>query len=108
MKLNNLKNLRKNLKITQKELAKELSITRSAYNHYELGNYEPDIKTLIKLANYFNVSVDYIVGHQTKNQLQLGYLNEDKKNAIKKLIVLNQINFIKAYSYISGLHAAQN
>ncbi len=108
MKSNNLKNLRKSRQLTQEKLATILSMTRSAYNHYELGKYEPDIATLKKLANFYNVSIDYILNHQTKNQLQLGYLNEDQKNAIKKLIALNQINFIKAYSYISGLHAAQN
>ncbi len=55
--------LRKQQKITQDTLAKELGISRQAYSNYELGNREPDFDTLKKLANYFNVSIDYLVGN---------------------------------------------
>lgn len=57
-----LKELRKALKQTQTDLAIYLGITVSAYGNYELGQREPDIKTLNKLADYFNVSVDYLLG----------------------------------------------
>lgn len=57
-----LKLLRKALKQTQTDIAKYLGITVSAYGNYELGQREPDIATLNKLADYFNVSVDYLLG----------------------------------------------
>ena len=55
--------LRKQRKITQDTLAKELGISRQAYSNYELGNREPDFDTLKKLATFFDVSIDYLVGN---------------------------------------------
>jgi len=39
-----------------------LGITRPAYTAYEMGKRQPDYETLIKLADYFNVTVDYLLG----------------------------------------------
>lgn len=108
MKSNNLKNLRNINNLKQYEIAQILNIARTTYRNYENNERQMPYELLIKIADYYKVSIDYILSHETKDQLQLGFLNEDKKNAIKKLIALNQINFVKAYSYISGLHAAQN
>lgn len=55
-----LKELRKNK--TQNEIAKALGITQRTYSNYEAGNRQPDQDTLIKIADYFNVSVDYLLG----------------------------------------------
>lgn len=48
--------------VTQQELADGIGITAPAVNHYVNGRREPDIATLIKLADYFGVSVDYLIG----------------------------------------------
>lgn len=47
---------------TQKQVAEEIGISRSALSQYATGNREPDYATLIKLAKYFGVSVDYLIG----------------------------------------------
>lgn len=57
-----LKLLRKELKKTQTDIANVLGITVSAYGNYELGQREPDNANLIKLAKYFGVSTDYLLG----------------------------------------------
>jgi transcriptional regulator with XRE-family HTH domain len=57
--------LRKSSGATQKEIADFLGISRQAYANYESGNREPDNNTLIKLASYFNISVDYLLGNET-------------------------------------------
>ena len=57
--------LRKSSGATQKEIADFLGISRQAYANYESGNREPDNNTLIKLASYFNISVDYLLGNNT-------------------------------------------
>ncbi len=57
-----LKSLRIKKKLRQQDLADILGITVSAYGNYELGQREPDIATIIKLAEFFNVSVDYLLG----------------------------------------------
>ena len=57
-----LKHIRKSKKITQRAAAEHLSISERAYQNYEYGNREPYIVTLIALADYFGVSIDYLVG----------------------------------------------
>jgi Helix-turn-helix. len=54
--------LRKEKKKTQQEMADYLGITRPAYTAYETGNRHPDYDTLQKIADYFDVSVDYLLG----------------------------------------------
>ncbi|MBS3885582.1 MAG: helix-turn-helix transcriptional regulator [Dethiobacter sp.] len=49
-------------KMTKKEVADALQIDQSTYGKYELGKREPDAATLLKLADLFEVSVDYILG----------------------------------------------
>lgn len=59
---NILKTLRKNKGLTQKELAKIINITDSTVSKYERGDLEPNNETLLELANFFNVSIDYMLG----------------------------------------------
>ena len=58
-----LKQLRKENKQTQQDLANFLGISRGTYAHYEINRREPDAATLIKLADYFHVSVDALLSH---------------------------------------------
>lgn len=57
-----LKQLRSEKGLVQKDMAKFLNITTSAYGYYEQGKRNPDPKTLMKLSDFFNVSVDYLLG----------------------------------------------
>ena len=57
-----LKECRKNIGKTQRELAVDLGISGSGYQNYELGNREPNHETTVKIADYFGVSVDYLLG----------------------------------------------
>jgi len=54
------KSLRENRKMTQGELAKALGISRSTVGMYEQGKREPDFETEEKIADFFNVSLDYL------------------------------------------------
>ena len=63
--MDTLLNLRKEAKITQKEIADYLGISRQAYANYETGNRAPDFQTLKKLSSFFKVSVDYLLGNET-------------------------------------------
>lgn len=54
--------LRKKHKKTQKEMADLLGITRPAYTAYESGNRHPDYESLLKIAEFFDVSTDYLLG----------------------------------------------
>ena len=56
-----LKHLRKVRKISQLKLAMDLNMTQNTISRYETGEREADYATLIKFADYFNVSVDYLL-----------------------------------------------
>ena len=57
-----LKDLREDLDLKQKELAEYLHIKQNTYSQYENGQRQIPIDVLIKLAKYYNVSTDYILG----------------------------------------------
>lgn len=56
------KELRELKGLTQSQLAKELNIGRTSISNYELGTRTPDIDILVSIANYFNVTTDYLTG----------------------------------------------
>ena len=55
-----IKNLRKEKSLSQQAIANYLQITRQAYSNYENGKREPDYETLLKLSEFFGVTVDYL------------------------------------------------
>ncbi|KAF1341667.1 helix-turn-helix domain-containing protein [Bacillus subtilis] len=55
--------LRKSNKLTQQGLADKLKITRSSLSQYEIGNRQPDYETLKKIADFFEVTTDYLLGY---------------------------------------------
>jgi len=57
-----LKELRKNKKLTQKEVAEKIGVARTTYAMYEQNRREPDNETFQKIADFFNVTTDYLLG----------------------------------------------
>ena len=57
-----LKECRKNINKTQRDVANDLGITEIGYQQYELSKSEPKMGTLNKLADYYDVSIDYLTG----------------------------------------------
>ena len=57
-----LRNLRKDRKLTQEEISKLLGIAQTTYAGYENNRHIPDLDTLIKIADLFKVSLDYLAG----------------------------------------------
>lgn len=70
-----LKELRMKKGISQQIVADHLEITRQAYSNYENGNRDPDKEMLLKLAEYFDVSVDYLLRGEQKKPL----VNDDEE-----------------------------
>lgn len=97
--------LRKRKKMTQEEVAKYLHITQSTYQHYENERAEPNISTLCKLADLYNVSLDYLVGREFNDGI--GYLSDQQRLAVNIIKQLNDINLTKAIAYMSGMQTAQ-
>ena len=59
-----LKNLRQEIGATQAQLAKTLNTTQRRISYLELGKVEPDLRLLWQIADYFDVSVDYLIGRK--------------------------------------------
>ena len=83
-----IKELRTKLGISQLDLAKNLGIHPSTLFNYETGRAEPNIKTLIKLADYYHVSLDELVGRPT-NLINKMLLSDRERSIIEKVLSLN-------------------
>lgn len=99
----NLKTLRKQNKINQGVLAKALGVPRSTYQSYEYGVAEPDIETLIKLADYFDVSLDYLCGRQNSNLLFIDSLSKNKRQLIEMVKSLSEDETLIAIGFLAKL-----
>lgn len=61
---NNIRFYRKAFQLTQEELAKKLNGKKSLVSNYENGYSTPDIETIIKLADIFDITIDELVGRE--------------------------------------------
>lgn len=82
----NLKAIRHARGISQQTLANAMGITQQSINKYENHKIEPDINTLIALADYFDVTVDYLVGRTDENNQPLS----DSNSLLSKYSRLNK------------------
>lgn len=101
---NRIRELRKQNDMTMKQLGEKLGLGESTISQYETGKREPDIKTLLKISECFNVSVDYLLGNVSEPWFYLdndrivreinSYEDEPDKEPIKKLLLyaFDQLN----------------
>ncbi|GLI06369.1 hypothetical protein YDYSG_23990 [Paenibacillus tyrfis] len=54
--------LREKHALTQEELSSKINISRASLSHYEKNRREPDYETVVKIADFFKVSIDYLLG----------------------------------------------
>ena len=101
-----IKELRVSHGKTQREVANYLNVSQFTYSRYELALTEPTIDSLIKLADFYDVSLDYLLERQYNNQI--GYIPDEKKEIVRIILQLNDINTIKIFGFASGLLAGQN
>lgn len=95
---NRVKQLRQEKGISMEELAKELNVTKSRVNMWENNGTLPRSNALIDLANFFDVSVDYLIGNDSANcldptnkrlnslQRNLGKLNEEDLEKAERML----------------------
>ena len=110
---NILKKLRTDRHLTQKNLASEICCQANTISSYETGTNEPSIEILIKLSNFFDVSLDYLVGiSNIKNPYKNSYLLDKKFpenfNILEEFLlldedsqkfILNTILYLKSKEY---------
>ena len=91
MDLRNLRILRTKKNISQIKLSTEIEISQELVSQYELGKSLPSIENLVKIADYFNCSTDYL----------LGLTNDFSKKSDLKKDDLEVTELIQNYSYLS-------
>jgi transcriptional regulator with XRE-family HTH domain len=79
-----LKSIRNDKNITQKELGKILSLSHATINRYERGVNEPDSSTIVKIAEYFDVTLDYLLGRVDEPN---AFLTKETANSDKTSIL---------------------
>lgn len=96
--IHNLKRLRERDHITQQQLAAAVGVSQQSINKYENHNIEPDLATLIAIADYFHTSVDDLVGHSfvpseagfSQEEMEIirkyRYLTEAQKESIRLIL----------------------
>ena len=85
---NKLKRLRENKNLLQKELANIIGISLSSISMYERGERQPDNETLKKFSKFFNVSIDYLLDNEIKDETSID--DEMKEiDTLKKLLIKN-------------------
>jgi len=83
-----LKLLRNKRGLSQKELTDRLNLNRSTYERYETSTTQPDYDTLKKLADFFNVSTDYLLGHDKPvDEMSEDEIDEEIKEIMKEVDV---------------------
>ena len=69
MKFQRIQDLRTHADLSQKQLSEILHISQRSYSHYETGSRNIPVEMLIRLANYYDISVDYLVGRTDKKEM---------------------------------------
>lgn len=85
-----LKELRIERGLRQKDVAQLLNITQMSYSYYERGLREPEIALLIRLAELFNVSVDYLIENENERLEKLTAEERRVFNKFRQLSITNK------------------
>lgn len=105
----NMKFLREEKRLLQKDMAKILDVAESTYSHYESGDAIITLERLILFCNYFNVSIDYMFGNNT-HRFYEGFsrkLNKDlfsmRFKKFRKESKLTQKNYLRNLMWVYQL-----
>lgn len=82
------KKLRQKLGLSQREVSEKLEIPQTTLFSYENGVNEPSVANLIKIANFYNVSIDELVGRPT-NMINKLLLSEREQSIIDKVLKMD-------------------
>lgn len=104
-----LKILREQKKKSQAEMAEILHISRQSYNFYENGQREPKIDMLLKMADYFGVSVDYLLGRPNPPTAFNGVDPETAQQRLQnKISIADTETAAEVENYLDYLNAQKN
>lgn len=99
-----LKEYRKRYNLTQAEVGKIINKTGTGYGYYESGKNEPDIQSLLKLADYYHTTIDDLLGHEVPFLINKSEFSSNQLIIIDKIKKLDNEQCKMLLSYIDGLH----
>lgn len=95
-----IRELRKAKKVTMKELGNMIGVAESTMSLYETGKRKPDPETLSRLADYFNVSVDYLLGRdEGQSQTSPSPADRQRRDVEAMLRAMSEADLEKVYDY---------
>lgn len=97
----NIKALRTNKNMYQQDLADALSVSKSTIAMWETNKRIPDAPTLLKIANYFNITVDRLLS-DTAEQKEIAPIKQDRSEVIKRINALPDDQFEKFAAKVEG------
>ena len=99
-----MKELREKRGLTQNGLAMKLNVSQSTISAYEVDERSPDLEMLVTIANFFNVSLDYLIGtSDVKQQITTSDLTPEELEHLYEYRQLSNMDKEKVKSYIDGL-----
>ncbi len=81
-----LKKLRESTNLSQSQFSNRLNVAKQTYCNWENGNAMPSISKLIMIADYFGISVDFLLGRENQTTLDITGLTEEELAPIRQLI----------------------
>ena len=114
--MNIFKELRKKRSLTQEELAQELNLTQTAISKWEKEVAFPDVMTLKKIADFYGVSIDYLLGNETAlvstgaeitpsaaRDIWFATLTPIQQSLVHAILQLDNVQQLRAQAYFTGL-----
>lgn len=105
--MNNIKELRKKKNILQTKLALDLNLTQESISSYETERVMPSADILIKLADYFNTNIDYLLCRTDYNlpisNIKPNNINDEQFQLLIKINKLTRNDIFKVEGYIDAL-----
>ncbi len=91
--LKNLRALREEAGVTQKQLADAIGVSQQSINKYENHKIEPDIDTMVRISSFFHTSVDYLIGNtEVRRKIEVIHafeLNEEESKMLQAYRLLS-------------------
>lgn len=103
--MKNLKILRENNNLTQRECASALQIAKTTLCYYEQGKISPSIEMIIKIADFFGCSVDYLLGHQINDPTWQKEATMLQRQLCNDILQLDEADCSRVEAYIAGIKA---
>lgn len=103
--MENLKKLREEAGITQKDLAHKMNVAKATIYFYEQGKVSPSTEMLVKLADFFGCSTDYLLGHQINDPTRQKEATMLQRQLCNEILTLDEDDCGRVEAYIAGIKA---